>query len=118
MQSIAPTTAERNRSANAAVLIARHLTDRPARHIHAIQVEARLVWKVRSQTVADTVYTVVRQADGWEFDGCDCQDSCYRHAKGGCKHLRAVNELAPVAPVQPAPVAKPRKVRYEREEEI
>ena len=33
MQSVTPTAAERNRQQNAVNLVARHLSDRPARHI-------------------------------------------------------------------------------------
>ena len=122
MQSVTPTAAERNRTQNAVNLIARHMSDRPGKHITARQVAGRLVWKVESQTRADVTYTVTLTADGWEADTCSCEDSCYRHLE--CKHLKAVKALVqPAQPAAPAPIAwtsDTRKAsrRTEREEEI
>lgn len=118
MQSVTPSIAERNRDAAALNIAVAHLANRAARNITARQVAGRLVWTVKSQTDPNKSYTVTRTADGWEADTCSCEDHSYRHMV--CKHQRAVNDLAPVPQVQPAPVApaKPRKVRYEPQEEI
>ena len=130
MTSVTPSTAERNRDTNAVNLAARHLSERNARHITARQAGGLLVWTVESQTEPGKVYTVTREADGWPADTCSCEDACYRHMR--CKHMRAVDLLAPApapapaptpAPVAPAapvttPTQAPRRVRRPYREEI
>ena len=122
MQSVTPTIAERNRTQNGLSLAVRHMAARAEKHIHARQVDGKLVWLVESQTQPGKFYTVARAADGWEFDCCDCEDAAYRHQV--CKHQRAVETLTqPAQPAAPAPIAwtsDTRKAsrRTEREEEI
>ena len=92
MTTITPSLAERNRAAAAVNLAARHLADRPGRHITARIIEGGLlVWKVESQTEPGKVHTVTREADGWPADTCDCEDHLWRHQR--CKHQRAVDIL-------------------------
>ena len=81
------------RQVNGQALAVRHLAARQEKHIHARQVDGKLVWLVESQTEAGKFYTVTRAADGW-VDSCDCSDACYRHQV--CKHRRAVDLIAPV----------------------
>jgi len=98
--SVNPSPSERNRQSAATNLAVRHLVDRPARHIHAKQLNGRLVWLVESQTQAGKFYTVLLSANGWESNSCDCEDAAYRRQE--CKHIRAALILAtPI--VQPAP---------------
>ena len=92
MTTISPSLAERNRDAAAVNLAARHLADRPGRHITARIIEGGLaVWDVESQTQPGTRYTVTREADGWPADTCSCEDHVWRHMR--CKHQRAVDAL-------------------------
>lgn len=92
MTTISPSLAERNRDAAAVNLAARHLADRPGRHITARIIEGGLaVWDVESQTQPGTRYTVTRTADGWPADTCSCEDHLWRHMR--CKHQRAVDAL-------------------------
>jgi len=122
MQSVTPSTAERNRQENAVNLAARHLSERNARHITARQAGGLLVWQVESQTEPGKTYTVTREVDGWPCNTCSCPDHVYRHQV--CKHQRAVDLLAPApAPAPtPAPVTTPtqapRRVRRPYREEI
>lgn len=111
---LTPTLAERNRAAAGLNLAVRHLSERQEKHIIARQCEGKLCWLVESQTTPGKFYHVLRVADGWQYDSCDCQDATHRHTPGGCKHRRAVDAIAPVE-VQPAPT---RRTRYEREEEV
>ena len=125
MQSVTPTAADRNRQTNAVNLVARHLADRPARHIRRRVLGEMVVWLVESQTRPGTVYTVTLTADGWPADTCDCEDCTYRHQE--CKHVRAAAALAqptqaPEAPT-PAPIAwtsdtRRNRKRTELEEEV
>ena len=85
------------RQANGLSLAVRHMAARSEKHIHARQVDGKLVWLVESQTEAGKYYTVARAADGWAFDCCDCEDAAYRHQV--CKHQRAVEALTSPAPV-------------------
>ena len=101
MQSVTPTAAERNRQQNAVNLIARHLSDRPARHIVRRVLGELVVWKVESQSKPGTIYDVTLTADGWPSDSCSCEDCRVRHME--CKHIRAALALA--QPAQPAPAA-------------
>lgn len=95
MASVAPSLAERNRDANAVNLTARHLSERKAKHITARALPNGLaVWDVESQTQPGVRYTVTRIADNWPADTCSCEDATYRHMR--CKHIRAVDMLAPV----------------------
>ena len=91
------------RQVNGQALAVRHLAARQEKHIHARQVDGKLVWLVESQTQPGRYYTVTRAADGWPVDSCDCQDSAYRHAC--CKHRRAVDLIFPVPTEAPAPAA-------------
>ena len=124
MQSVTPTAAERNRQQNAVNLVARHLSDRPARHIVRRVLGELVVWLVESQTRPGVTYTVTLTADGWPADTCDCEDAAYRHQV--CKHQRAVEALAQPAPAAPTPAPikwtgderRARKQRTELEEEI
>ena len=101
MASLHPSVADRNRTEAAVNLAARHLAERGAKHVKARQAGGLLVWSVESQTRPGVVYTVTREADGWPADTCSCEDHAYRHMT--CKHQRAVDLLAPVAQVDPAP---------------
>ena len=103
MQSVTPTAAERNRQQNAVNLIARHLSDRPARHIVRRVLGELVVWKVESQSKPGTIYDVTLTADGWPSDSCSCEDCRVRHME--CKHIRAALALAQPAQPAPAPVA-------------
>ena len=91
------------RQQNALSLAVRHLAARGEKHIHARQVDGKLVWLVESQTQSGKYYTVTRAADGWAFDCCDCEDAAYRHQT--CKHHRAVDLIFPVPTDAPAPAA-------------
>ena len=101
MQSVTPTAAERNRQQNAVNLVARHLADRPARHIVRRVLGELVVWKVESQSKPGTIYDVTLERDGWPSDSCSCEDCRVRHQE--CKHIRAALALA--QPAQPAPAA-------------
>src|SRR5947209_18075399 len=119
MSSIPATLADRNRTAAAVNLAARHLTDRPAKHITRRNIDDMWVWRVESQTDASEVYTVTLIADGWPVDSCSCPDCAYRHLE--CKHLKAVKLLA-TPPAEWAPRGgwlsdQPRK-RTEYQEEV
>ena len=98
------TQAAANRQANATNLVARHLADRPARHITRRYVGTMWVWKVESQTRPGVTYTVTLTADGWPADTCSCEDCTYRHQE--CKHIKAALALAaPAQAVTPTPEA-------------
>lgn len=120
MQSVPASLAERNRQQNAVNLVARHLSDRPGRHIIRRVMGELVVWLVESQTRPGVTYTVTLMSDGWEADTCSCEDCTYRHQE--CKHVRAALALAQPAPVAPAIkwTSDTRKAsrRTEREEEI
>ena len=124
MQSVTPTLAERNRQQNAVNLVARHLADRPARHIVRRVLGELVVWKVESQSKPGTIYDVTLERDGWPSDSCSCEDCRVRHME--CKHIKAALALALAQP-QPAPAApiawtsdtrKARRGRTELQEEI
>ena len=101
MTSLTPSRADANRQQNAVNLIARHLADRPAKHIRRRILDNVTVWLVESQSKPGTVYTVTLTADGWPANTCDCEDCRTRHME--CKHIRAALALA--QPAQPAPAA-------------
>ena len=104
------------RQQNALSLAVRHLAARGEKHIHARQVDGKLVWLVESQTQSGKYYTVTRAADGWPVDSCSCEDACYRHQV--CKHQKAVALLTqPAQPAAPAPVSPtPAPIRWTSEE--
>ena len=105
MTSVITTRADANRQTNAVNLVARHLADRPARHIRRRVLGDLAVWLVESQTRPGVTYTVTLTADGWEANTCSSEDHSYRHQE--CKHLKAALALAqpaqPSAPVAPTP---------------
>lgn len=108
------------RQQNGLNLAVRHMAARSEKHIHARQVDGKLVWLVESQTQPGKFYTVTRAADGW-LDSCDCEDAAYRHQT--CKHQLAVEALTQPAPAAPAikwtsDERRARKQRTEMEEEI
>ena len=112
MQSVTPTLAERNRQQNAVNLVARHLSDRPGRHIVRRVLGELVVWLVESQTDAHEVYTVTLERDGWPATTCSCPDHVYRHQT--CKHIEAVALLS--QPAQPAPVADAPAIKWTADE--
>ena len=112
------TQAAANRQAAATNLVARHMSERSAKHIVRRVLGELVVWKVESQTT-DEVYTVTMERDGWPATTCSCPDHVYRHAH--CKHLAAVELLS--QPAAPAPIAwtsdtRRNRKRTEIEEEI
>ena len=109
MQSVTPNRADANRQQNAVNLVARHLADRPAKHIIRRVLGELVVWKVESQTRPGVTYSVTLMSDGWEANTCSCEDCTYRHME--CKHIKAALALAqPAQPVTPAPA--PSSIRW------
>lgn len=113
--------ADANRQANAVNLVARHMADRPGRHITRRILGDLAVWRVESQTEAGKVYTITLAVDGWPADTCDCEDCRSRHMQ--CKHIRAALALAmpaqaPVAPLRWTSEERKGRRRTEREEEL
>ena len=112
MTSLTPSRADANRQQNAVNLIARHLADRPAKHIRRRILDNVTVWLVESQSKPGTVYTVTLTADGWPANTCDCEDCRTRHME--CKHIRAALALA--QPAQPSPSPVTPAIRWTSEE--
>lgn len=115
--SLTPKQAESNRDNAAVNLAARHLCDRPGRHIVVKVIATGLpVWQIESQTEPGKVYTITTERDGWPADTCDCPDHLWRHTR--CKHLRAVSLLQGETPAPAPSLADERARRDARSEEL